>query len=182
MRAWVSPASRAESPVAAVGMNVCATPSLNCPGSWWGQRSCCNRRDGGRAQLLKEGHSINQSEPKETKVAERLDLDPQSAGKTTHPEVPRQFQGSAERPRRGWWPPSWKSHPFPRIVGLTLPLVYEITQPIESNLPNFGSTLALCHGPHSVCGACFSLNWNKSASYLSLFLSLNSFCDETSRT
>ena len=34
--------------------------------------------------------------------------------------------------------------------------------------------------PHSVCGLCFSLN--KSTSYPSLCLSLNSFCDETSRT
>ena len=33
---------------------------------------------------------------------------------------------------------------------------------------------------HTVCGVCFSLN--KSTSYLSLCLSLNSFCDETSRT
>ena len=35
-------------------------------------------------------------------------------------------------------------------------------------------------GPHSVCGVSFSMN--KSTSYLSLCLSLNSFCNETSRT
>ena len=40
--------------------------------------------------------------------------------------------------------------------------------------------LILCDGPHSVCGVCFSLN--KSTSYLSLCLSRNSFCNETSRT
>ena len=40
--------------------------------------------------------------------------------------------------------------------------------------------LAFWEGPHSVCGVCFSLN--KSSSYLSLCLSLNSFCDEISRT
>ena len=49
-------------------------------------------------------------------------------------------------------------------------------------MPNFRATLALCDGPHSVCGVCFSLHLNKSTSYLSLCLSLNYFCDETSRT
>ena len=44
------------------------------------------------------------------------------------------------------------------------------------------AALALCDGPHSVCGVCFSLNLNKSTSYLSLCLSLNSFCNEASRT
>ena len=38
----------------------------------------------------------------------------------------------------------------------------------------------LWDGPHFVCGMCFSLN--KSTSYLSVCLSLNSFYDETSRT
>ena len=33
----------------------------------------------------------------------------------------------------------------------------------------------------SACGVCFSLNPNKSISYLSLCLSLNCFCNETSR-
>ena len=41
---------------------------------------------------------------------------------------------------------------------------------------------ALCNGPHSICAVCFSLYANKCTSYLSLCLSLNSFCDETSRT
>ena len=47
--------------------------------------------------------------------------------------------------------------------------------------PNFKALLALCNGPHSVSGVCFSLYLNKSTSYLSLCLSLNSFCNETSR-
>ena len=42
------------------------------------------------------------------------------------------------------------------------------------------ATLTFRDGPHSVCGVCFSLN--KSTSYLSLCLSLNSFWDKTSRT
>ena len=42
--------------------------------------------------------------------------------------------------------------------------------------------MSLRNGPHSVYGMCFSLNLNRSTSYLSLCLSLNSFCDETSRT
>ena len=46
--------------------------------------------------------------------------------------------------------------------------------------PHLGAALALCGSPPSVCGVCFSLN--KSTSYLSLFLSLNSFCNEISGT
>ena len=49
-------------------------------------------------------------------------------------------------------------------------------------MSNFGVLLALCDGPHSVCRVCFSLNLNKLISYISLCLSLNSFCNETSRT
>ena len=41
------------------------------------------------------------------------------------------------------------------------------------------AALTLCNGPYSVCGVCFYVN--KSTSYLSLYLSLNSFCNETSR-
>ena len=48
------------------------------------------------------------------------------------------------------------------------------------NPPHTLLPLAFWDGPHSVCGVCFSLN--KSTSYLSLCLPLNSFCDETSRT
>ena len=46
--------------------------------------------------------------------------------------------------------------------------------------PHFEAALTLCRSPHSVCGVCFLLN--KSTSYLSLCLSLNSFYDVTSRT
>ena len=49
-------------------------------------------------------------------------------------------------------------------------------------VPHFAATLALWNGSNSVCGACFPLNLNKSISYLSLYLSLNSFCNETSKT
>ena len=49
-------------------------------------------------------------------------------------------------------------------------------------MSHFSALLALWDGPHSVCGMCFSLNLNKSTSYLPLCLSLNSFCDKTSRT
>ena len=53
---------------------------------------------------------------------------------------------------------------------------------LKLTMPNFRAALTLCDGPHSVCGVCFSLCLNKSTPYLSLCLSLNSFCDETSRT
>ena len=49
-------------------------------------------------------------------------------------------------------------------------------------MPLLTAPLALCEGSHSDCGVCFSLNLNKSTSYLSFCLSLNSFCDETSKT
>ena len=49
-------------------------------------------------------------------------------------------------------------------------------------MPHLTAPFTLCEGPHSVCGVCFSLNLNKSTSYLSLCLSLNSFCNETSKT
>ena len=49
-------------------------------------------------------------------------------------------------------------------------------------MPHFEAILTLYNSPQSFCGMCFSLNLNKSSSYLSLFLSLNSFRDETSRT
>ena len=64
-------------------------------------------------------------------------------------------------------------HPFPKIVGIILPLISIWNYPTY-----FLVALALCNGLHS--GVCFSLN--KSTSYLSLCLSLNSFCDETSKT
>ena len=46
--------------------------------------------------------------------------------------------------------------------------------------PYPGAFLTFWDGSHSVCRVCVSLN--KSTSYLSLCLSLNSFCGETSRT
>ena len=49
-------------------------------------------------------------------------------------------------------------------------------------MTHFTAAFTLWNGPHSVCGVCFSLNLNKPTSYLSLCLSLNSFCNETSRT
>ena len=50
----------------------------------------------------------------------------------------------------------------------------------KSNHPVFWGYSLLLRYPYSICGVYFSLN--KSTSYLSLCLSLNSFCDETSRT
>ena len=74
-------------------------------------------------------------------------------------------------------------HPFPKRVGIILPLISIWNYPTYTKLtgPHFGATLALCNGPHSICGVCLSPNLNKSTSYLSLCLSVNSFWDETSR-
>ena len=59
-------------------------------------------------------------------------------------------------------------------------LAYEIIQ-LAKNIPHsMAATLTLCNGPHPLCAMCFSLS--KLTSYLFLCLSLNSFCDKTSRT
>ena len=47
-------------------------------------------------------------------MADRLDLDLESANETTHPEVPWQFQGTVKRPRSGSWHKSRKSPPLPQ--------------------------------------------------------------------
>ena len=71
--------------------------------------------------------------------------------------------------------------PFPEIVGIILPLISLWNYPAHKNYPlHILGPLAFWDGPHSVCGMCIFLN--KSTSYLSLCLSLNSFCDKTSRT
>ena len=58
-------------------------------------------------------------------------------------------------------------------------LAYEITQPIKANHTTFrGGIHSLCWPTVSV--ECFSLN--KSTSYISLCLSMNSFCNEMPRT
>ena len=57
-----------------------------------------------------------------------------------------------------------------------------MSQPVETNYATFQGP---CTHPlpwPTLCGVCFSLNLNKSISYLSLCFSLNSFCNETSRT
>ena len=73
-------------------------------------------------------------------------------------------------------------HPFPKIARIILPLISVwITQPIKTNHTKFCHHICPLQCP-SLCGVCFSLYLNKFTSYLSLCLSLNSFCHETSRT
>ena len=76
------------------------------------------------------------------------------------------------------------SHPFPKIVGIILPLISIWNCPAhKTNHATFcSSTCPLQWPTNSVCLVCFSLNLNKSTSYLSFCLSLDSFCNETSRT
>ena len=94
-------------------------------------------------------------------------------------------------------------HPFPKIVEIILPLIY----PAHKNQPHhISGPLAFWDGPHSCLWSVFlprqfssvamdhilsmervSVYWvcislNKSTSYLSLCLSLNSLCHKTSRT
>ena len=56
----------------------------------------------------------------------------------------------------------------------------KLPTPIKTDNPIPADFLTFWDGPHSVCGVCTSLN--KSTSHLTLCLSLNSFCDDTSRT
>ena len=99
----------------------------------------------------------------------------------TLPSVPWQFWGQPSKKKVGSGPVPGNPHPFSEIVEQsTHSLAYKINQPIKTNHTIFGATLTFWDGPYSVCGVCFSLN--KSTSCLSLCLSLNNFCDETSRT
>ena len=72
--------------------------------------------------------------------------------------------------------------PFLEIVGLILPLISLWNYKVHKKLttPKFPGPVAFWDSPHSVCGVCFSLD--KSISYLSRCLSLNSSCKGTSRT
>ena len=110
----------------------------------------------------------------------RLDLDPESASEMTHLEVPWQFQGTVKRLRSGWWPKSRKSPPLPQNES-SHSWAHEITQPIKTNHDTFHSRCIYPLCWPALCGVCFSLYLNKST-YSSFWLSLNSFCNETSRT
>ena len=110
----------------------------------------------------------------------RLDLDPESASEMTHLEVPWQFQGTVKRLRSGWWPKSRKSPPLPQNES-SHSWAHEITQPIKTNHDTFHSRCIYPLWWPALCGVCFSLYLNKST-YSSFWLSLNSFCNETSRT
>ena len=110
----------------------------------------------------------------------RLDPDPESASEMTHLEVPWQFQGTVKRLRSGWWPKSRKSPPLPQNES-SHSWAHEITQPIKTNHDTFHSRCIYPLWWPALCGVCFSLYLNKST-YSSFCLSLNSFCNETSRT
>ena len=88
------------------------------------------------------------------------------------------FQDTVKRPKSQWRPSSWKYPPLPKIAGIIFPFIRIVRsqQKLQKHLQV--SALTLCNGmAQSICAVCFSLN--KSTSYLSLCLSLNSFCDET---
>ena len=56
----------------------------------------------------------------------------------------------------------------------------KLPSPWKLTTPHFvTAALTLCNGPYSVRGVCFYVN--EPTSYLPLYLSLNSFCNETSR-
>ena len=95
----------------------------------------------------------------------------------TLPEAPWQLQALSKDQGAGCSPIPGNLHPFPLISIWNYP-AYK-NEPQHISQPHSPSVM-----DHilSVCGVCFSPNLNKSISHLSLCLSLNSFCDETSRT
>ena len=52
----------------------------------------------------------------------RLDLDPESASEMTHLEVPGQFRGTVKDQGAGGAQIQEISAPFPKVVGIVLPL------------------------------------------------------------
>ena len=52
----------------------------------------------------------------------RPDLNPQSASEMTHPEVPREFQGTVKDQGVDSGPNPGNLHLFPKIAGIILPL------------------------------------------------------------
>ena len=124
---------------------------------------------------IAQGHNINPLESNGSKMADKSTLtrpSPSISKLNAHPEVPWQFQGTIKRSKSG--PISRNLYPFPKIVGINLQLVSLWNYPAHKNYATFLSPQSR---PLQVG---FSLN--KSISYLSLCLSLNSLCDETSRT
>ena len=113
-----------------------------------------------------------------------MDLDPQSASEMTHPEELDSSKALLNDQGVGGGPNPGNLRPFPTIGGIALhSLAYEITQPLKTNHATFRDCCALPSVmAHTVYGVRFSLSLNKSTLYLPLCLSLNSFCDQTSRT
>ena len=129
---------------------------------------------------IAQGHNINRLESNGTK----MDLDPQSASEMTHPEARDSSKALLKDQGVGGGPNPGNLRPFPTIGGIVLhSLAYEITQPLKTNHATFRDCCALPSVmAHTVYGVRFSLSLNKSTLHLPLCLSLNSFCDQTSRT
>ena len=119
---------------------------------------------------MAQGHNISLFKSNGSKMTSpiQLNLGPQSASYMTHPEVSGQFQNTKE-----WVVPQllgWSSHS----------VAYEVTQLTKTNHITFHG-----HWTHPLqwptpCGMCFSLNLNKSTSYL-CYVSHWIFFNETSR-
>ena len=94
-------------------------------------------------------------------------------------QEPGHTQGWPQRSNSRKWPNFWKSPLLPHKTWNTPPTQnYPPLQKLTTPYP--GTALAFWDGPWSLYGVCFSVN--KPTWYPSLCLSLNSFCDETSRT
>ena len=118
-------------------------------------------------------NNINQIKSVGSKMTSQIqvNLNPQSVSQKTHPEVAGQLQGTVKRQRSGWFPNGWDDPPNSLAYEFTL-----LTKPSQASF--YGLSPCPLQMPIP-CRVCFSLNPNKSTSYLSLCLSLN-FCNETS--
>ena len=80
------------------------------------------------------------------------------------PDTPRCWGSSKDdhkSSKRGWWPNSWKSHPFLQIPGIFLLLIslwnYSPLQKLTT--PNRSTSFAFQDGSHSVHEGCFLPEW-----------------------
>ena len=91
-------------------------------------------------------------------------------------------EANHRRPKSGWWPNFRRSPPLPQIVGIILPRISLWNYPtIKAHHTIFPGHPHLLRRPTLCLWSVFP-SYNRPTSCLSLCLSLNSFCSETSRT
>lgn len=73
--------------------------------------------------------------------------------------MPWQAQGWP--PKSGWWPQTWKSHPFPQIAEIYPPFISLWNYPSYKQQPHTLEPLSASEmAPYSLCGMCFSTSYH----------------------